>query len=181
MYAEGISALAANRYDMLRTSLLTPVRWGSRREEPVPIIIPMVSEITSIFNSFKALPGMQNKYVPRSEHQLAVLQPIIEDQLFLGRRYEELFDQFEIMLALVHGDVKGGGFSPFWGPPGRFAYKERSIISGEKPFTAFVNAVKAQGQAWPGFGAGFFRGSISRFDEVAQGYAKLIASISSWT
>jgi hypothetical protein len=114
---------------------------------------------------------------PRSEHQLAALQPIIEDQLFLGRSYEELFDQFEIMLALVHGDVQGGTVSSLWGPPGRFAYKERSRFSSEKPFTVFVNSVKAQGQAWPGFSVGFFGGSISRFEEVTQGYAKLIASI----
>jgi uncharacterized caspase-like protein len=178
MYAGGVSALAANRYDMLKTCLLTRVRWGrSRREEPEPIIDPVVSEITSIINAFKALPEMQNKYVPRSEHQLAALQPIIEDQLFLGRSYEELFDQFEIMLALVYGDLNGGTISPFWGPPGRFAYKERSIFSGEKPFTAFVGAVKAQGDEWPGFAVGFFGGSMSRFQEVTDGYAKLIASI----
>jgi hypothetical protein len=178
IYAGGISALAAGRYDMLRTCLLTPVRWaGSQRVEPVPIIIPVVAEVTHIFGAFKHLPGMAKKYLPRSEHQLAALQPIIEDQLFLGRSYEELFDQFEIMLALVHGDVNGGTVSPFWGPPGRFAYKERSRFSGEKPFTVFVNNVKAQGQAWPGFSVGFFGGSISRFEEVTQGYAKLIASI----
>jgi uncharacterized caspase-like protein len=178
MYAGGISSLAAGRYDMLRACLLTPVRWArSQREEPVPIIVPTVREVTSISGAFKALPGMQNKYVPRSQHQFTALQPIIEDQLFLGRSYEELFDQFEVMLALVHGDVKGG-FDQFWGPPGRFAYKERSIASDEKTFTAFVNSVKAQGQAWPAFSARFFGGSFSRFEEVSQGYARLIATIS---
>ena len=171
--------MAAGRYDMLRTCLLTPVRWArSQRVEPVPIIVPVVADITEIFKAFKALPGMAKEYLPRSEHQLAALQPIIEDQLFLGRSYEELFDRFEIMLALVHGDVNGGTLSPFWGPPGRFAYKERSRFSGEKPFTAFVNTVKARGQAWQGFSVGFFGGSISRFEEVTQGYAKLIANIS---
>jgi hypothetical protein len=178
MYAGGISALAANRYEMLRACLLTPVRWErSRREAPAPIVVPIVSEVTSIFSAFKALPEMKDKYVPRSEHQIQALQPVIEDQLFLGRTYEEFFDQFEIMLALVHGDVNGGTISPFWGPPGRFAYKERSPISGQKPFTAFVSSVKDQGQAWPGFNAGFFGGSISRFNEVAAGYMKLIASL----
>jgi hypothetical protein len=178
MYAGGISALAADRYDMLRACLLTPVRWErSQREASAPIIVPIVSEVMSIFNAFKALPEMRNKYVPRSEHQIQALQPVIEDQLFLGQTYEELFDQFEVMLALVHGDVNGGTISPFWGPPGRFAYKERSPISGQKPFTAFVSSVKDQGQAWPGFKAGFFGGSISRFNEVAEGYFKLIASL----
>ena len=97
MYAGGIAALAAGRYDMLRICLTTPVRWDrSRSEQAAPILIPVVLEVTNIFDAFKALPGMANRYVPRSEHQLAALQPIVEDHLFLGRSYQDLFDQFEI-------------------------------------------------------------------------------------
>ena len=178
MYAGGIAALAAGRFDMLRVCLTTPVFWDrSRSEQAVPILIPVVAEVTSIFNAFKTLPGMAQKYVPRSEHQLAALQPIVEDQLFLRRNYQDLFDQFEIMLALVHADLRPGGFSPFWGPPGRFAYEERSLLGGRKPFAAFVESVRAQGQAWPGLAVGFFNGSLSRFEEVALGYAALIEKV----
>jgi hypothetical protein len=178
MYAGGIAALAAGRYDMLHICLTTPIRWNrSQSEQATPILIPAVVQITSIFNEFKSLPGMAQKYVPRSEHQLAALQPIIEDQLFLGLRYEDLFDQFEIMLALVYADLSPGGFTQYWGPPGRFAYEERSILGRGKPFSAFVEAVHAQGQTWPGFAAGFFNGSLARFDELAQGYAALIRTI----
>jgi hypothetical protein len=177
MYAGGIAALAAGRYDMLRVCLTTPVIWSrSRNETALPILLPVVAAITENYSGFKALPGMDRKYVPRSEHQLVALQPIVEDQLFLGRSYQDLFDQFEIMLALVYADLKPGAFSPYWGPPGRFAYEERSLI-GRKPFTAFVESVRAQGQAWPGFAAGFFNGSLTRFEEVAQGYATLIQEI----
>ncbi len=175
MYAAGIAALAADRYDMLYTALLTPVRWSrSLNGELLPIVVPIAREVTEIFDNFKTLPGYERKYVPRSEHLLVTLQPIIEDLLFLGRGYEELFDQFEIMLALVYADQKPGFTSRFWGPPGRFAYKERSFLGEGKPFTGFVNAVLKQGQNWPGFSAGFFNGSLDRFKEVAQGYAELI-------
>jgi len=139
--------------------------------------LPAAREITAISAAFNALPGMRNKHLPRSEHHFATLQPLIEDQLFLGRSYEDLFDQFEIMLALVHGDLNDKTFTPFWGPPGRFAYKERSIIWDDKPFTAFIDMVKTQGSSWPGFNAGFFNKSLERFDEVAQAYAKLIAGM----
>jgi hypothetical protein len=178
MYAGGIAALAAERYDMLRVCLTTPVRWNqSRGEQAAPILIPVVAEVTNIFNAFKALPGMAQKYVPRSEHHLVALQPIVEDQLFLGRGYQDLFDQFEIMLALVHADLGPDGLTRYWGPPGRFAYEERSILGRGKPFTAFFESVRAQGQAWPGFSVGFFNGSLARFEEVAQGYAALIKTI----
>ncbi len=178
IYAAGIGAMAAGRYDMLRIVLLTLVRWDrNRRDQQEPILVPVVREITAIFKEFKVLPGMAERYVPRSEHQLTALQPLVEDQLFLGGRYEEMYDQFEIMLALVHADVRGGGFTKFWGPPGRFAYEERSVLGGGKPFTAFVTAVRAQGQAWPGFAAGFFNGSLERFEEVVQGYEELMQKI----
>jgi hypothetical protein len=178
IYAGGIAALAAEQYHMLRVCLTTPVRRDrSRNEEATPILLSAVAEVTAIFNAFKALPGMAQKYVPRSEHQLVALQPIVEDQLFLGQSYEDLFDQFEIMLALVYADLNPSSFHPYWGPPGRFAYKERSVFGGGKPFTAFVESVRAQGQAWPGFAAGFFRGSPARFEEVALGYSVLIEKI----
>ena len=97
MYAGGISALAAGRYDMLRICLTTPVLWDrSRNEKARPILLPVVAAVTDIFNAFIALPGMDRKYVPRSEHQLVALQHVVEDQLFLGRSYQDLFDQFEI-------------------------------------------------------------------------------------
>ena len=175
MYAAGIGALAANRYDMLHAALLTPVRWSRlQRSEPFPIVVPIAMEVTDIFNNFKQLPGLENKYLPRSEHMLTALQPIIEDELFLGRSYEDLFDQFEIMLALVYADV-GKSFSAFWGPPGRFSYLERSVMASSKPLTAFVENVRQQGQAWPGFAAGFFNGSLDRFNEIANGFAALLA------
>jgi uncharacterized caspase-like protein len=178
IYAGGIAALAAARYDMLRVCLTTPVRWVRYpRDQAMPILIPVVAEITKVFDQFRALPGQAKKYVPRSEHQLVVLQPIVEDQLFLGRSYQDLFDQFEIMLALVYADLSPGSVLPFWGPPGRFAYEERSIFVDSKPFTTFVASVREHGQAWPGFSAGFFNGSLGRFEEVAQGYAALIAKI----
>ncbi|MDE2341842.1 MAG: hypothetical protein KGL63_00375 [Betaproteobacteria bacterium] len=81
------------------------------------------------------------------------------------------------MLALVCADLAPPGHTAYWGPPGRFAYLERSLISGIKPFSTFVETVRTQGQSWPGFAAGFFNGSLTRFEEVAQGYAELINTI----
>jgi hypothetical protein len=67
IYAGGIAALAAEQYHMLRVCLTTPVRRDrSRNEEATPILLSVVAEVTAIFNAFKALPGMAQKYVPRS-------------------------------------------------------------------------------------------------------------------
>jgi hypothetical protein len=120
---------------------------------------------------------MAQRYTARSDHLLTAIQPVVEDEIFLGRRYEETFDQFEIMLALVFADVKGGLEGRIWGPPGRFAWKENGFNVGGGPFSSFVENAKKQGQSWPALKAGFFRGSHERFAEVAEGYKELIGRL----
>jgi hypothetical protein len=48
---------------------------------------------------------MARKYVPRSEYLFEKLQPLLEEQLHLGRSYEGVFDKFEIILALSYADL----------------------------------------------------------------------------
>ena len=109
------------------------------------------------------------------------LQPVLEDQLLLGRNYETLFDQFEIMLALVYGDIKyETPLQHMWGPPGRFAWKERGRGGGGAPFTKFVTDAKAKGQNGEALKEGFFRGSAERFSQIADAYAALLSHIGWW-
>jgi hypothetical protein len=70
MYAAGISALAANRFDALRAALLTPVYTPRPLpdQDVSPIVLPVILELTDIVEDFKSLPDMERKYVPRSEH-----------------------------------------------------------------------------------------------------------------
>ena len=37
-----------------------------------------------------------------------------------------MFDQFEILLALVYGDVDGDTVTPFWGPSGGVLFPPQS-------------------------------------------------------
>ena len=91
-----------------------------------PVVVPVIDELTEIVDSFKMLPDMEQKYVARSEHIFRRLQPVLEDQLFLGRSYEALFDEFEILMALTYADLcDEDPEAHVWGPPGRFAWKER--------------------------------------------------------
>jgi hypothetical protein len=183
MYAAGISALAGSRFDTLRAALLT----GVYTPRPLlnldrsPVVLPTIAELTEIVEQFKRLPDMGTKYVPRSEHIYKRLQPVIEDQLFLGRRYDSIFDQFEIILALTFADLRDEDPAVHvWGPPGRFAWKERGRGSGRPVFTDFINQAKAQGNQWPLLKEGFFRRSAERFSSVADAYTKLLAAIPQW-
>jgi uncharacterized caspase-like protein len=176
MYAAGISALASGRVDTLRAALLSRV-YPPRDREDVSLVLPVIDELTEVHETFKKLPDMERKFVPRSEHLYKKLQPILEDQLFLGRRYDSLFDQFEILLALTYADLRDSDVTKhIWGPPGRFAWKQQR--SYEPVFTRFVNQAKEQGPNWQPLKAGFFQSSPDRFAIVADAYEKLLNKMS---
>jgi len=124
MYAGGITAISASRYDTLKALFMTPVRGDDLRRmggDEQPLILPATGAILYVSEQFKRLPGHEKQYVPRSEYLFKLLQPSLEDALFLGRTYESTFDRFEILLALTFADIrepKRGG--DVWGPPGRF-------------------------------------------------------------
>jgi len=182
MYSTGISALSGRRYEALWYSLHSPIdtspRWFGERTPPV--IVPTVQELTGIVEAFKRLPDMERKYVPRSEHIFKRLQPLLEDELFLGRSYEKLFDDFEILLALSYANVRDEDpRHHVWGPPGRFAWKERGR-DNDPVYSNFVREAKAQGDEWGPLRAGLFRRSAQRFSDIADAYGQLLSRVNWW-
>jgi len=94
------------------------------------------------------------------------MQPILEDILFLGIRYEHLFDRFELLYALSYADLTDRK----WGPPGRFGWKYSHTFGSPDPFTVLVEEAKREADQWPPVRAGMFRGSSQRFIEVAASF-----------
>ncbi|MBK9539906.1 MAG: hypothetical protein IPO12_14360 [Flavobacteriales bacterium] len=81
------------------------------------------------------------------EFLFKLLQPSVEDLLFLGPDYEMAFDRFEALLALnylyetVQQDDDGG-----FALPGRYAYKRGR--SGD-PYMILLEEANRQGGMWP--------------------------------
>jgi hypothetical protein len=176
MYVGGIAALSANRFDTLKACLLTPVTANYRGlTGRNPLVLPATYALVEIVDTFKAIPGYERRYTPRSDYLFNNLQPILEDQLFLGRRYEELFNSFEVMLALTFADVRVPG-ERVWGPPGRFAWER----SGQASYPEIVNDLAADGSSWDALRAGFFGGKLERFHELSEGYGETISKFGWW-
>jgi hypothetical protein len=172
MYVGGIPAISAGRYDSLKTLFMTPVRADDLKRmggDDQPLILPTISAIVEISGQFKHLPGHEQKYVPRSEYLHKLLQPSLEDALFLGRTYESAFD-LEVLLALTFAHLRnperGGNV---WGPPGRFAWKH-TRGRGDDPLEQLIMEVKNEGRSWGPLKAGLFGGDPDRFVELATGY-----------
>jgi uncharacterized caspase-like protein len=171
LYSVGIAALAGDQYEMLAAVL--SVSTGARRSggAMTSLVGSTVRGMLDVdrANGFKRIPGHERQYVPRSEYLFKVLQPPLEDLLFLGRGYEQLFDRFEVLLSLAYLDVADGK----WTPVGRFGYKVARGY-GQDPLTELIAEANRDGDEWDPLRAGMFHRSSSRFLKLVGDLKELV-------
>jgi hypothetical protein len=177
LYSAGISALAAEKYDNLAAMLLARVGGSRLHEASTELVLSIGEAILDIerTKAFKTLPGHERYHVPRSEYLFKLLQPMLDDLLFLGRDYERYFDRFEVLLALVHADLYKIELSHVWGPIGRFGWKFHS--RDVNPLKEIIEEAEGQKESWGPLRAGLFGGDYSRFSSISDEYVKIIASL----
>lgn len=175
MYSAGIAALSARKYDALKVILITPVQNSSAERGRFPVVVAVASNLSDIHDAFKWIPGQERKHVPRSEHLFQILEPILEELLFVGKSYERLFDDFEVYSALVYADITGQG----WGPIGRFGWKHDRGVR-DSPFNRVVEEAKEAREGWLPLHVGMFSGSLERFLEVSEALRQLLNKLSWW-
>ncbi|KKU79307.1 MAG: Peptidase C14 caspase catalytic subunit p20 [Parcubacteria group bacterium GW2011_GWA2_47_7] len=168
MYSAGIAAVAEQKYDALKVILETPVHLVPDTIGKELSINEIVSRrLSEISDSFKTISGHERHYVPRSEYLFKTLQPTLEDLLFLGRSYEEVFDKYEIFAAwsyvnqhfVIGGDARG--------PIGRFGWKSREPFGGKNLIPTIIEEAKRERESWKPLKAGFFGASFTRFVEIS--------------
>lgn len=180
-YSGGIAALTANNYASLATLLTTKTGTRSTGHESQAAVVATVEAILEVERSdiFKRLPGHERQFTPRSEYLFTALQPELEDLLFLGNSYEELFDRFEVFYALVYADMTQRDLGRIWGPPGRFGWKGIRGHSGD-PYQSLLDEANQRGSSWPPLAAGLFGGSLERFNEIATSYREKLLKALPW-
>lgn len=174
MYSVGIGAITSDNYRNLATVFMTKVCLPYKESKEV--ILPVAEAMAELHDVFKAIPGQERYYTPRSEYMLKSLQPILDDLLFIGKSYEDAFDRFEVFFALVYADLRSQNGNGFWGPPGRFAWKYRNL-SGSDVFSRIVKEAEQLRDEWEPLKAGLFGGSFERFNNVAVEFAKFISQL----
>jgi uncharacterized caspase-like protein len=165
LYAAGIAAIDGGNYAALKTLFAVEVK-SARGGEHTTVLQATCEAMLDLAraDAFKTLSGYERLHTPQSEYLFKRVQPVVDDVLFLGGRYEQLFDRFEVLYALCYVDQSGGD----WGHPGRFGYKYRRRFTSHDPFSALVAEAKQEGDQWAPLRAGMFSGSISHFDEVVK-------------
>jgi hypothetical protein len=155
LYSSGISAISTNSYEALAAILTAKVQSPRNSYETIEVIMPIGDAAADLHDVFKRLPGHEKHYVPRSEYLFKLLQPELDDLLFLGRDYETMFDRFEVFLALIYVDF---GYTPdghIWGPLGRFGWKYKSGRR-RSTYSEIVNEANSLKSNWAPLKAGLF-------------------------
>jgi hypothetical protein len=177
-YSSGIASVASGQYENLSAILNAQVRPSTSRSKYSVLGLAIGDEILEIERSgaFKQLPGHNRYHVPRSEYLFKLLQPELDDDLFLGKEYETMFDSFEVMLALVNATVHKKDDGHVWGPVGRFGWKYRAI----NPLGNTVQQAKDEGRDWLPFKSGLFGTDFDLFLSAAEEYVQSIAGTGWW-
>lgn len=170
-YFSGIAAVESKNYDALAAIFMTEGLSNTDSREDKYFIEKIVRSITNLHDTFKILPGYESKYVPMSEYLYKIIQPKLDDTLYIGKGYERSYDEFEILLALAHADIHSKNNGSVWGPVGRFGWKHKRHSS---PLSELIEKAKLEKENWGPIKSGLFEGKLERFLEIAEQYRKSI-------
>ena len=180
MYAGGIAALSARRYDALHLLLATPVQANQAMSDFV--------KSRSSFLSSQQSP----KPVTRSSCFLAATGTVCREAsicfcictpaLIARFSWEGVMSRYltvsSSFLALTFADLRDpAGEGDVWGPPGRFSWKHGR---SESPMALLIAEATEQGNRWPPLANGLFGGNSDRLLKVANSYKQLLDRQGRW-
>lgn len=174
IYCAGIAAVAAERYDTLADVFFAEIRTPEGSRPAFRAVADAMLEFTRA-DLFKRVPEHERYHTPMSEYLFKLLQPRLDDALFVGRGYDDAFDEFEVLLALACAQVHEKEQGSVWGPVGRFGWKQRR--GRTSPLANVVSRAKEQGQQWAPFQAGLFGTDLDGFVRVADSYGELVRGL----
>ena len=155
LYAGGIAAVSAGHYETLYDLFNTPkVREYNRSEDLVRGLLDAIQ-----LDTFKLMPGLADKKVPRSERLFKVLRAPLGEVLPDDEAYQRAFDRFEALQSFWSADTTS------WTVPGAFMYRHGNCAEGSV-LTEIINERDDAGDAWPLFEIGFFSGEPERWTKA---------------
>ena len=170
LYSAGIASLAAENYRAFAAAHMKRIDARARRVgNNAVVVVPVVDAMMEVAhtNVWRNVDEYRQTRVPESEYLFKTLRPVLDGLLFLGTSYEHLFDQYEILRALIYADATDGD----WGPVGRFGWKY-SRSREDNPYVTLCADAAAQKNTWGPLQTGLFRGSYARFNDVATRFEK---------
>jgi TIR domain len=166
LYTGGISALLADRYELLSALLRLEVSNDQRGHLPLSAL---AGEINVAFN--RVLPSTEQwktHYQPFSEQMHAILREPLDDVTVDDVTYDNTFDQFEFLLALLYADAtfERTDLRDSWVPTGRFLWRNRHDENHDVALQ--IERQASGGQTWPILKFGLFGGDPDRLQKCLE-------------
>lgn len=176
LYCSGLAAVDARRFDSLAAIFGTTLPSSDYRQASDTFVEAASTAVQELnrTNVLKQIPGHERNHTPLSEYLLKILQPKLDDALFLGKNYEVAFDTFEVYFALCAADARLVNEHAAWGPIGRFGWKRGRDNS---PLERVIKEAEVQKSEWPPLKAGLFGGDFERFKKVAEQFKQLVGRL----
>jgi len=179
LYGGGIASIAAGNYGLFSALLNKPVVGDISNEEPLIISLAPDSYRDNYRGVFP-----ERGHTPLSYHLYNLLRDPFKEFIHVeNRRYQECFDRFEYLFALIHADFKKERGQNVWGPIGCFGWRNRSrpektimhVIelefekSIQRIYNNFQNLHDEKGtevSTWPPLNVGLFGDDVKRFRPI---------------
>jgi hypothetical protein len=162
LYAAGISAIAAERYETLAALLTRPTFMYLGEQMPITLQIHACGVLDQ--RPGRLLANMKDHYTPLSDRMNEALRSQLRSLLPEENAYQQCFDRFEYLLTLVYADLNSKRSGMEWFPIGRYGWKARG--SDNWAVSVVEREAAAAGDHWPPLVAGLFDHSASRFQEL---------------
>ena len=170
LYSGGIAAIAAGRYDTLRSLLFEPSIRDIRDERPPITALHTENVMTKPVQ--KRLPGKEKHYEPFSDYLFETQRESLREVLPDDSDYERCFDLFEYVFCLLYVDNRYEEIpeEETWiaGSLGRFMWRHFShgYVKPNSVAEAVDKEVAKHGEEWGLLRAGGFNGSLERYEKV---------------
>lgn len=127
-----------------------------------------------------------NRYTPVSDYVHDRLRPKFSGVIPDDEHYDDIFDRFEIILALLIADEGAQALPPKGEPPqgpwipkpvaGRFTWRDRHSRGDQLVERRMWRELNREGDRWPPLGGGLFGGSVERAKAAFDEFLEIAAS-----
>ena len=123
---------------------------------------PLISRIHSglLGMSANAVLDLKDRHTPLSDHLYELMRDQLPKEIWFGQDIEDLFDSWEILLAMLIADIQHEQQSGIWAPIGRFGW--RSGHTGKSSIQKIESELAEEADDWFPIKAGLFDSSLLR-------------------
>jgi hypothetical protein len=168
MYAGGIAATAAMKYGNLAALLVRSTAREMRHLNIRPAALALdPEEVFEPEQAWHMLGRERRPHTPVSDYLHLTLRETLRDLLPRDAEYTQCFDRFEVLLALIAGDLNKRITHYFLYPVGSFIWRDmRTDDTKRGVISNLYSEIESAGEEWPGFKAGLFDGKIEQFQAI---------------